>query len=420
MLVGIADTFVVSYAGESAVSGVSLVNSFNTVIIYLFTALASGGAVITSQYIGSRNPAKASKSSGQLLMISTVISLIISIIILVFNQQLLNLFFGKVDADVMDACVTYLKITAVSFPMLSIYNSGAALCRSIGKTKITMYISTAANIINVIGNLIGVFLLHAGVGGVAYPTLIARALSAIAITLYCFVFAGDIQYNARSIFTWDGNLLKRILHIAIPNSIENGIHQLVKVALSSLAALFGTYQIAANGVAQSIWSFAGMTGLAMAPVFTTVIGQCMGAQNVDSANYYFKKLSKISFVLSVGWNGLILVLTPLFIQYFSLSSETKELIILLVLLNNIFNGLFYPFAGPFGNGLRAAGDVRFSMYITVFLTICGRLLFSYIFMVICNLGVMGIPLGIGLDLLVRGLIFVIRYKSQKWTKFKLI
>ncbi|MBQ8830942.1 MAG: MATE family efflux transporter [Oscillospiraceae bacterium] len=420
MLVGMADTFIVSYAGESAVSGVSLVNSFNTVIIYLFTALASGGAVIISQYIGSSNTHNARKSAGQLLMISTVISIIISAIILVLNRSLLKLLFGKVEADVMDACITYLRISAFSFPMLSIYNSGAALCRSIGKTKITMYISTAANIINIIGNLIGVFVLHAGVAGVAYPTLIARTFSAIAITVYCFVHSQDIKYTVCSIFTWDSDLLKRILHIAIPNGVENGIHQLVKVALSSLTALFGTYQIAANGVAQSIWSFAGMTGLAMAPVFTTVIGQCMGAQDINAANYYFKKLSKISFALSVGWNGIILALTPLFIRYFSLSAETRDLVVFLVLLNNIFNGLFYPFAGPFGNGLRAAGDVRFSMFVTVFLTVFGRLLFSYIFMIICDLGVVGIPLGIGLDLLIRGSIFIIRYKSQKWTKFKLI
>lgn len=134
MLVGLADTFVVSYVGEAAVSGVSLVNSFNTVLIFLFTALASGGAVIISQYIGSQNQTRASMAAGQLLMISALLSIVLSALILLFDQGLLTLLFGKVEADVMDACLTYLRISAYSFPALAVYNAGAALCRSVGKT----------------------------------------------------------------------------------------------------------------------------------------------------------------------------------------------------------------------------------------------------------------------------------------------
>ena len=219
---------------------------------------------------------------------------------------------------------------------------------------------------------------------------------------------------------WNGSLQKKIMGIALPNGIENGVHQLVKVALSSMVALFGTYQIAANGMAQSIWSLASIMGLAMAPVYTTVIGQCMGARDIDSANFYFKKLNKITFVLSVLWNALVFAITPLIIKYSAISAEAKSLVIWLVLINNIFNGLFYPFAGSLGNGLRAAGDVKFTMIISITLSIAARLAFSALFGLVLGWGVIGIAIGMSMDIVFRGIIFIRRYHSQKWTKFCLI
>lgn len=420
MFVGIADTFVVSFSSEADVSGVSLVTSFNTVLIFLFTALSSGGAVIISQYIGSKKDDSASRSAGQLLMISTVISIAMTVPIILFRMPLLGLLFGKIEADVMSACEIYLLITTLSLPALAIYDAGAALCRSIGRTNVTMYISIVANIINVAGNCIGVFVLHLGAAGVAYPSLISRILSAVAVTAFCFRRNNPVRYNMANVFSWDGTLLKKIMGIALPNGVENGVHQLVKVALSSMIALFGTYQIAANGVAQSIWSLASIMGLAMSPVYTTVIGQCMGAKDIDSANLYFKKLNKITFVLSILWNILIFAITPLIVQYSAISPEAKSLVIWLVLINNIFNGLAYPFAGSLGNGLRAAGDVKFTMIVSITLTIAARLLFSALFGLWLNWGVIGVAIGMSIDLVFRGAVFIWRYKSQKWTKFQVV
>lgn len=420
MFVGIADTFVVSFSSEADVSGVSLVTSFNTVLIFLFTALSSGGAVIISQYIGSRNEKAVSRSAGQLLMISAVISAAMAALILVFHTQLLRLLFGKIEADVMTACESYLWITTLSLPFLAIYDAGAALCRSIGKTNVTMNVSIAANVINVAGNCVGVFALDLGAAGVAWPSLISRALSAAAVTAYCFHKKNPVRYRLRDVLAWDGDLLSKVMCIALPNSVENGVHQLVKVALSSMVALFGTYQIAANGVAQSIWSLASIMGLAMAPVYTTVIGQCMGARDIDAANFYFKKLNRITLVLSVLWNALIFAITPLIVRYSAISPEAKELVIWLVLINNIFNGLAYPFAGSLGNGLRAAGDVKFTMIVSITLTIAARLFFSALFGLWLGWGVIGVAIGMSIDLVFRGAIFLWRLKSQKWTQFRLI
>ena len=420
MLVGIMDTFIVSYVGEAAVSGVSLVNSFNTIFIYLFTALASGGAVVSSQYIGNKDQKNSVRSSSQLLMFSTLFSIVLTCIVLMFHQAILSALFGKVEIDVMNACITYIVISALSYPFIAIYNAGASLFRSMGKTKTTMYVSLASNIINVIGNCIGVFVLHAGVAGVAIPSLIARAFSAIVITNLCFRNDQTTYYTKKDLFAFDTDILKRVLSIAVPNGIENGIFQFVKVALSSVVALFGTYQIAANGVAQSIWSLAALMGVTLGPVYITVIGQCMGSGNQEQAKYYFKKLNKLAIVLSIVWNLIVLALTPLFMHFYQLSSETLQLIFYLVVIHNVFNAIVYPISGPLSNGLRAAGDVKFTMIVSIASTLLARFVFSIIFAIYLNMGVIGIAFAMCLDWTIRAVIFYCRYRSLKWLEFKVI
>lgn len=420
MLVGLADTLVVSHVGEAAVSGVSLVNQFNTIFIYLFTALASGGAVIISQYIGGKEKDSAGEAASQLLLFSTVFSVFSALLVLVGNKAILRLLFGKVEDSVMQACITYLRISAYSYPALAVYNAGAAVYRSLGKTSTTMYLSLASNVINVIGNLIGVFVLKAGVEGVAYPSLIARVFSAVVITVLCFREKNEVIYRRRWIVRWDGSMMRRILNIAVPNGMENGIFQLVKVALSSIVALFGTYQIAANGVAQSIWSLAALAGVAMGPEFITVIGQCMGSRDVEAADFYFKKLTKITLLISTVWNVFIFLLTPLFMRAYALEPETKQLVIWLVLIHNIFNAAAFPFSGALSNGLRAAGDVKFTMYVSIASTIAGRLFLSYVLGIVFDMGVIGIAVAMVCDWIIRAVIFYLRQKSRKWKEFQVI
>ena len=411
---------IIGFVSEAAVSGVSLVNSFNTIFLYLFIALASGGAVVISQYIGKKDYDKAGETGSQLLLFSLIFSFLVEIVILLYNEQLMRLIFGRVEKEVMDACVTYLRISAYSYPALAMYNAGTAMYRSFGKTDTTLYISLVSNIINIIGNIIGVFVLHAGVPGVAYPSLIARVFSALAITVLCFSMHNPIYYTKTWIFKWNKDLQRRILGIAVPNGIESGVFQLVKVALSSVAALFGTYQIAANGVAQSIWNMSALVCVTMGPVYITVIGQCMGAENTQQAEYYFKKLTKATLLFALLWNGLIFALTPFVMQFYALSPETKELVILLVLVHNIFNTISFPLADPLGKGLRAAGDVKFTTVVSLFTSIGVRLIFAVLFGIYLDLGVMGIAYAMCLDWTIRGIIFWLRFKSGVWKHFKVI
>ena len=404
MLVGIADTLMVSYAGEVAVSGVSLVNQLNNVFIFVFGAVASGGAVVASQ----------------LLMITVLISVFLMGISVLFRNQLLSLLFGRVEPDVMEASVTYLVISALSFPALAVYNSAAALFRSMGKTKAVMNISIVMNAINVIGNAVGIFVLHAGVAGVAVHSLISRTFAAAVMLVLCFQTKNMLYVQMKKVLAWNGKMLKRILNIAVPGGVENGLFQLSKVALSSIVALFGTVQIAANGVAQSFWSMASLFCIAFGYAFVTVIGQCMGAGDIEAADYYNKKLLRITYMGSVAWNILIMVLTPFVLMLYSLSEDTRNLVILLVIIHSVFNILLCPVAFSLSNGLRAAGDIQFTMYASIFATVVCRVIFSIVFGMWMNLGVIGICLAMVGDWLVKAALIWLRYRSRKWTKFRVI
>lgn len=420
MLVGIADTLMVSYAGEAAVSGVSLVNMLNTFFIYLFTALASGGAVVVSQYLGHGDPENGNRASSQLYTLSFLFSVACMVLTLVWNRGLLGFLFGQVEGDVMDASVVYLRISAYSYPALALYNGGAALYRSMSKTHVTMNVSLVMNGVNVVGNAIGIFVLHAGVAGVAWPSTISRWLAAVIITALCFSKANGIHLVWKEIFSWNGRMIRRLLGIAVPSSIENGLFQLAKVALSSITAMFGTVQIAANGVAQSIWSLAALVGAALGPAYITVIGQCMGAGDSEAADYYMKKLTRLTFFISVLWNALVLAGTPFLLTLYDLSPETKQLVLILVVIHNLFNAVAFPISGPFANGLRAAGDVTFTMGISLFCTVVCRVALSILLGVWLNLGVIGVAFAMAGDWCIKAVILTARYRSGKWKTFQVL
>lgn len=420
LLVGIADTLMVSYAGESAVSGVSLVNQLNNVFILVFSALAAGGSVIASQYVGKGDKENGINAASQLLMITTLISVLLTAVTLLFGHSIFTVLFGEVEQEVYADGMTYLKISAYSFVGLAVYNACAGLYRSMGKTKELMYVSFAMNGINVAGNAIGIFVLHAGVAGVAYPSLISRIFAAVVMLILTSDKKNVLYLSMKNIFAWNSKMIFRIFHVAIPNSVENGLFQMAKVALSSIVAKFGTVQIAANGVAQSFWSMAALFCLAMGPAFITVVGQYMGANDADGAQYYMKKLLRITYLGGAVWNILFLMISPLLLMMYDLIEETVRLVLILALLHNLFNALFCPLSYSLSSGLRAAGDIKFNLYSSVFSSVICRVTLSVLFGIVLNMGVIGITLAMICDWGIKAALVVVRYKSGKWKQFRLI
>lgn len=420
MAVGVADTVMVSYAGEVAISGVGLVDMFNNLIITVLAAIDAGGAIIVSQYIGNKDRKNANKASSQLLTITIVIATVIMLVCLVFHRILLSTFFGAIEMDVMKAATTYFLISAISFPFLGVYNSAAALYRSMEKTRTTMYVSILMNIINVVGNYIGVFILHAGVAGVAVPTLISRIVAAIIMFALSLNSSNLVYVKIKNVFAWNQEMISRILKIAVPNGIENGLFTLGRVLVTSIVALFGTSQIAANSVAGSIDQIAVVVVNAINLGIVVVVGQCIGANDYEQAKYYIKKLMKISYIVTGIIGSAVILLLPWILNLYSLSSEARNLTFILVIMHNIIATALHPTAFVLPNGLRAAGDVKFSMVVGIVSMILFRLGAAVLFGIIFNLGIIGVWIAMGSDWLCRSVCFVIRFIKGKWRQFKVI
>ena len=420
MLVGMVDTVMVSYAGEAAISGVALVDMINYLFITIFAAIATGGAVIVSQYLGDRQEKQANLAAGQLYTISAVVSTVIALLCFAFHKGILRLLYGSVEADVMGASITYFAITALSFPFLGIYNAAAALFRSMKKTNVTMYVSLLMNAVNVVGNAIGIFVLKAGVAGVAVPTLIARATAAIVMTVLALNAGNPISVQPRNVFSWHSDMIRRILNIAIPNGIENGLFALGKVLVVSIISLFVTVQIAANGIANSIDMISIVVVNAMNLAIVTVIGQCVGAREYDQAQYYTGKMMKISYFFTTVLGVIVCICLPLIRFFYDVSDETWRYTCILVVMHNALAAALHPTSFNLSNTLRAAGDVKYTMYAGIASMLVFRLGSAVLFAIVLNLGVIGVWIAMGSDWLARSVAFWLRYRSGKWKLYRAI
>lgn len=413
--VGMADSMMVSSAGEAAISGVSLVDMLNNLIISVLSALATGGAVVTSQYLGAGKKEEACRSAKQLIYTAGLITIAITIVVMGLNRPLLRLFFGRIEADVMDNAVIYLLITALSFPFLAVYNSCAALFRSMGNSKITFKVSLLMNVINIIGNALGIFVLHLGVAGVAIPSLVSRAVAAVMLYILLKNPAHMIHL-AKERFRFEPEVVRRILYIGIPSGIENGIFQLGRVLVVSIIAGFGTVQIAANGVANSLDSMGCIVGQAMSLAMITVIGRCVGARDERQIRYYTKKLLGITYIFTAMINSIILVSLPWILSLYGLGAETTRLAWILVMIHDGMAIFLWPASFVLPNMLRACNDVRFTMVVSIFSMFAFRIGLSYVIGVRMELGAIGVWIAMVVDWIFRIICFVGRYAGGKWKK----
>lgn len=411
--VGMADTMMISSVGEAAVSGVSLVDMFNNLIISILAALATGGAVVTSQYIGAGKKEDACRSARQLIYTAGVITIVISALVILANRPILNLFFGRIEADVMKNAVIYLVISAVSFPFLAVYNACAALFRSMGNSQITLKVSVLMNIINIGGNAICIYGLHMGVAGVAIPSLVSRAVAGL--VLYALLKnPGNMIYLVKEKFRFEWNVVKKILYIGIPSGIENGIFQLGRVLVVSIIAGFGTVQIAANGVANSLDSMGCIVGQAMSLAMISVVGRCVGAGDLKQVKYYTKKLLGMTYLFTAVVNSIILLCLPWILSIYGLSQETTQLAYVLVMIHNGVAIFLWPASFVLPNMLRACNDVKFTMVIAIFSMCAFRIGLSYVIGVNMGMGAVGVWIAMVFDWMFRVICFAARYISGRW------
>ena len=401
--VGFVDTFMVSIAGEAAVSGVALVDNISNLLIQILSALATGGAVVCSQYLGSRNINMSKKSAGQLIFIMSTLSSLLMVISLIGNHGIINFIFGKIEKDVFESASIYFYITAISYPFLGVYNAGAALFRSIGNSKISMNTSLIMNIINICGNALFIFVFNMGVAGVALATLISRIISAIRIK------------SGRD-FLPCPSIIRKILSIGLPSGLENGMFQIGKLSVSSLVSTFGTAAIAANSVANSVTMFANIPGNAIGMAMITVIGQCIGAKKPDEAKRYGKKLMFIAYAGILATNIIMTIVAVPVVGLFHLSPEATKTGLSLIHCFSLVAIFIWPLSFTMPNALRAAGDAKYTMMVSIFSMWAFRVGSSYLLGGTLGLGVLGVWFGMFIDWGFRSLAFLIRFLRGKWTQ----
>ena len=413
--VGMCDGMMVSSVGEAAISGVSLVDMINAVVLTLFAALAVGGAVVTSQFLGAKNMDKAQQSAGHLVLMAGCLGIGAMAVCLVFAEGLMHLFFGSVDDAVMEAGLIYLRITAVSFPFIALYNAGAAVFRSVGNSKISMQVSILMNVINVCGNALCVYGLKMGVAGVAGPTLGLRAVAAVLILVLASNPRNELHITKEGFLHFDGGMMKNILRIGVPNACENSFFQFGRLIVASMIALFGTMQTSANAVANTLDSIGIIAGQAMSLAIVTVVGQCVGARDNRQVVYYVKKLIGWSYLMMGVCNLLILLFVNQLIGLYSgLSPETVALARRLVVLHCSFAILMWPVAFVLPSALRAANDVKFTMWVGVGSMLVFRVFGSWLLCVQMEMGAMGVWIAMILDWVCRIAFYLPRMISGKW------
>ena len=419
-LMGTADTMMVSNIGSAAISAVSLVDSINILVIQALAALAAGGAILCAQYLGSHNQKEANQAARQVLFVMVFLSTALSAFCLIFRDPLLGLIFGKVEADVMSNSKIYFFLTLLSFPFIGLYDAGASIMRSQNNSRNPMLISVISNFLNIGGNAILIFVFGLGVKGAALSTLVSRIFCAVVVILQLRNDEAPIFITNYFSIRPDWTLIKKILFIGIPSGIENSMFQFGKLAIQSTVSTLGTVAIAAQAMTNILENLNGIAAIGIGIGLMTVVGQCLGAGRQDEAVYYVKKLSWLAEAVVITSCLLVFILTKPITILAGMEPASARLCLSMITFITIVKPISWVMSFIPGYGMRAAGDVKFSM-ITSCCTmwLCRVSLCIYLCRV-WGFGPIAVWIGMFSDWTLRAIIFGIRFHSGKWLNHHVI
>ena len=417
---GTADTMMVSNVGSAAISAVSLVDSINVLLIQAFSALAAGGTIICAQYMGQRNYERANKSARQVLFIILSISAAVTILCLLFKDPLLHFIFGKVDADVMEASSVYFLFSAASYPFIALYDSGASIFRAQENTKGPLIISVISNVMNIVGNAILIWGFNMGVAGAAIATLVSRIFCAVVVLWQLRKDRQPIVVRDYLKIRPDRKLIGRILGLGIPSGIENSMFQLGKLAIQSTVSTLGTTAIAAQAMTNNLEMLNGTAAMGVGIGLMTIVGECIGAGREDEAVYYVKKLSCVAEMIIIGCCLLVFALTKPITFLGGMEPESARMCFQMMAWITAVKPLVWVVSFIPAYGMRAAGDVRFSMITSCVSMWVFRFCLCVFLIRVIGMGPLAVWFGMFTDWTIRGIVFIWRFHSRKWLKHKVV
>lgn len=419
-LMGTADTMMVSNVGPAAISAVSLVDSINILVIQVFAAMAAGGTIICSQYMGKKDTEGAGKAANQLVFLVTAISLALMAVCLVFQRPILRVTFGKIEPEVMRDAEIYFFFTAVSFPFIALFNAGSSIFRAQENSRLPMVISVISNLLNIVGNAVFIFVLRMGVAGAALSTLISRAFCAVTVMWYLRKPRQRIVVRDYRKIRPEGKQIRMLLSVGIPTGIENGMFQFGKLAIQSTVSTLGTTAIAAQAMTNILEALNGMAAMGVGIGLMTVVGECIGAGRKDEAVYYTKKLSWIAEIVIIISCVLVYLLTRPITVLGGMEAESAKMCIYMVAWITVVKPLTWVPSFIPAYGMRAAGDVRFSMIVSCMTMWLCRVSICVVLCRVFGFGPIAVWIGMFADWTVRAVIFFVRFHNRKWLNHKVI
>ena len=414
--IGMADSMMVSSAGEAAISGVSLVDTVNLLLLFMFSALSAGGSVVISQTLGKGDVPLAGNAAKQLVWVVLAVSGTLTTAVLVFRKPLLALIFGKVEADVMSNALTYFFFTSLSYPFIGLYNSHAAIFRAMGNSKTPLVASVVMNVSNLIGNAVLIFVFHMGAAGAAISTLSSRVIGSVMMMILSRNRNNTLYIDSLFKCKFEKAVVKRICAIGIPNGIENSMFQLGKILTQSLISTFGTAQIAANAVGNNLVAFQYSAGGAAGIAMITIVGQCIGAGEKNEAKKYAAKLLRLAYTMLISVSLITCIFIYPLTGLYDLSPEAQGTAIKLVIAHSVAASIMHPMAFCVANSFRAASDVKYPMIMSIISMWVFRVGFSYVLGLYFHMGVMGVWLAMFCDWIFRATLYTIRFKRGTWLK----
>lgn len=416
---GMADTMMVSRIGSAAVSAVSLVDSINVLIIQIFAAMATGATILCSQYIGGGNEEKANDVAYQVTLTVFIISVVISVAGIITCRPLLSLIFGQIEQDVMDASVIYFLVSVVSYPFIALFNAGAAFYRASGNSKFPMTVSVISNVLNIAGNAILIFGFNMGVFGAALSTLISRVFCMVVIYIYLRKPNQPIIQNHYFIRP-EWSIIVMILAVGIPSGIENGMFQFGKLAIQSSVSTLGTLSIAANAMTTILENINGIAGMAMGIGLMTIVGQCIGAGEINQAKYYIVKVTLFAEIVVLSSCLLLIAVTKPVTVISGMDPVAADMVFDMMLYITITKPFVWVLSFVPAYGMRAAGDIKFSMIVSTMTMWFARVAISTFLIRVMHFGPIAVWIGMSCDWTIRGIIFTCRFFSNKWLEKRVI
>ncbi len=420
VLMALMNTAMVSSSGVAAVSAVSMVDSINIFIVSLFMAVATGGTVIVAQYKGSGNVQMLPKVASQSISAIALLSVVLSAVLIMLHQPILNGLFGKADADVLHNARIFLIGSCLSYPFFGIYQAIAGALRGVAQTKACLVLSLILNLTYLLLNVILIKGFDMGVVGLSISLIIARVLGMVVAFVYLLKYNQTLRVRLKDMLQLQWGILKKIMFIGLPFAAEQMFFNGGKLLTQTFIVQLGTLAITVNAISGSLSMLFQIGGSALSASIVTVVGQCIGRGDIQDARKFIRSFMWLSSIFFVVIGAVLLAIFPLLVGMYAPPAEIVPDIFELLLLIAIVQPIMWSLSFIMPAALRAAGDSRFTSVASLLTMWLFRIILGYILGITLGMGIMGVWIAMVAEWGVRSIIFGWRFRGNKWYRHKLI